>query len=396
MVECAPHPSVVAEVLPRFANLPLEGEGQQLLGDRDTSMGLDRVRFYGREYGPKLVQCVQRVRISRGALVVYEESDSHYTSNGQHENSRRNLKRGNFNGYMSRGAAKRCKRMLETWMQAINTAFASRNKRQVQGQIFSTFATCTLPDEQIHTDQEIKRHIWDPFIRCLKDHYGIIHYFWKAEDQENGRIHFHALLDRYIDKEEFSQRWDHYCEKLGYVSRYQARTGKMFPPATKIEKLNTDGAAISYAIKYLSKAPIRLRSIVPSAEGRKVRVSYHIEKLQRDGSLKMCESRPIGGRVWGCSDALRECKPPTFAMTDRTEGLLKYMEAQKGTRTVHEDRATIIIGNVLSAVRRYDKWLWTLWRWHHLATFQYLYSEREGPPSGNYYDLGVGLTECYR
>jgi len=392
----APPPVKVTSALKRFVDLPLVGESEQVLSGMDASMGLDRVRFYGREYGPKLVHAVQRVKITRGAITIYEETDDHYTANGQHENSRKNLKRGNFNGYMSRGSAKKCKRMLEAWMQSINTAFASRNKTQVQGEIYSTFCTMTLPDHQRHSDQDIKRRVLDNFIRVLKDHYGVTHYFWKAEPQANGRIHFHMLIDRYIDKEEFSQRWDQCTEILGYVSSYQARTGRMFPPATKIEKLNTDGAAISYAIKYLSKAPLRLRSITPSPEGRKVTMHYYTEKKQKDGTVVMAESRPIEGRVWGCSDALRECRPPVFAMSPRVEGLLDYAQHTGRTRTVVIERATVIIGDMLTHLRKYDKWLWTLWRWHHLSTFQFLYGDRDGPPSGNYYDLSEALTECYQ
>ena len=172
--------------------------------------------------------------------------------------------------------------------------------------------------------------------------------------------------------------------------------GSLFPPSTNVMKLATDSKAISYVIKYLAKAPIRLKSIKPGADGQRQTTNHYYQPKIKNGVEYMAEYRPIEGRVWGCSDGVRECRPPVIALTERTEGFLDMVKQSSKFRYVQMDRAQVFIGNTLGALREYDRWLWTLWRWHHLATFRYLYGDRDGPPSGNYYDLSLALTECYR
>jgi hypothetical protein len=381
---------------PRFVDLPLVGEGEALVGDNLSSMGLDSLRLQNDQYGKRTVYSCQRVRISRGAVVIYKESLEQHTVTGQHENSKANLSRGSYNGYISPATARRCKKMIEAWMHSVNCAASSKLAAQVQGSIYSTFATMTLPSAQIHDDNEIKAAILAPFIQALKRDFGIEHYFWKAEPQENGRIHFHMLLDRYIDRELFSHWWDRACEMLGYVSRYMEQSGSLFPPATNITQLPTDSKAISYVVKYLAKAPIRLRSIKPNADGGRDVTCHYYQPKEKHGVTVLAEYRPIKGRVWGCSDGVRECRPPVVTDSCRVDAFLSYLQQSGRVREIQIDRATVIVGDILGHLRKFDKWLWTLWRWHHLATFRFLYCGRGRPPSGNYYDLSLALTEVYR
>ena len=381
---------------PRFVDLPMVGEGEAVLGSNLTSMGLDSVRLCNENYGPKSVTYVERYRISRGAVAIYRESLELHSANGQCEASRANLSRGDYNGYLSPATARRCKKMIEAWMHSVNCAASSRLAEQVQHSIYSTFATMTLPSAQIHDDNEIKRAILMPFIQALKRDFGLEHYFWKAEPQENGRIHFHMLIDRYIDRDQFSHWWDKSCEALGYVSRYMETSGSLFPPATNITQLPSDSKAISYVVKYLAKAPIRLRSIRPGADGQREVTCHYYQPKQHRGATVLAEYRPIEGRVWGCSDGVRECRPPVVADSVRVDAFVKYLQGTGRVREITMDRAFIIVGDILTHLRKFDKWLWTLWRWHHLATFRFLYCGRGRPPSGNYYDLSLALTEVYR
>lgn len=381
---------------PRFRDLPAVGLSETVCSSASSSMGLDSVRLYNEQYGQRTVSKIQRARIGRGAVVVYTESLEQHSANGQHENSRKNLSRGNYNGYISPATAKKCKRMIEAWIHSVNCAASSQLRDKVSGEIYLTFATFTLPSEQVHEDNEIKRRILMPFIQSLQRDFEVKHYYWKAEPQENGRIHFHMLLDHYIDRELLSHWWDRACEQLGYVSRYMEQSGSLFPPAANVTQLPSSSKAISYVIKYLAKAPIRLRSIKPREDGgRDVRCSFYQPKVVGETEV-LAEYRPISGRVWGCSDGVRACVAPTIALSERVEGLLEIVQEHRSFRYVHMDRAEVYIGPVLETLREYDKWLWNLWRWHHLALFRYLYMDREKPPSGHYYELGPALTELYR
>lgn len=396
MTAVAEFPPVPTAAHPRFRNLPAVGEIERYVDPSLSSMGLDNVRLCNEQYGEKTVHYVGRIRISRGAAVIYRESQEVGGKQGLHDNSQRNLSRGSYNGYISPATARKCKKMIEAWMHSVNCAASSRLREQVQHSIYSTFATMTLPSAQVHDDNEIKRKILMPFIQSLKRDFGLEHYFWKAEPQENGRIHFHMLIDRYIDREQFSHWWDRACEQLGYVSRYMEASGSLFPPACNITQLPSDSKAISYVVKYLAKAPVRLRSITPKADGgREVRCHYYQPKVKQ-GVTVLAEYRPIDGRVWGCSDGVRECKPPVLADSERMDAFLRFLSDSGRVRQMEIDRAVVLCGDILGHLRKFDKWLWTLWRWHHLALFRFLYCGRGRPPSGNYYDLSLALTECYR
>lgn len=391
----AEHPSIPV-CHPRFADLPATKLAQTFCSSTSSSMGLDSVRLCNEQFGPKTISSIQRVRFGKGAVVVYTESLEQYTTNGNHENSRANLTRGNYNGYLSPATAKKCKRMLEAWIHAINCAASSQLREQVEGSIYTSFGTFTLPSDQIHSDNEIKRKILMPFIQSLQRDFEIGQYFWKAEPQGNGRIHFHMLMDRYVDRELLSHWWNRACEQLGYVSRYMEASGSLFPPAANITQLPSNSKAISYVVKYLAKAPVRIKSIKPDGEGGRT-VTNHYYQPKTMGNVEIFVSyRPIEGRVWGCSDGVRECKPPTIALSERVEGLLDLMTESGRFKQVEIDRATVFVGDVLGTLRDYDDWLWKLWRWHHLALFRYLYDERKEPPSGHYYEIGHALTELYR
>ena len=60
------------------------------------------------------------------------------------------------------------------------------------------FLTLTLPAKQIYSDQLVKRYCLNRFLRALKYIKPNINYIWRCEKQENGNIHFHVTLDKYI------------------------------------------------------------------------------------------------------------------------------------------------------------------------------------------------------
>jgi hypothetical protein len=198
-----------------------------------------------------------------------------------HEKSLENLdqKRGQYNGFMSRATASKIKRMLKLWMGAITIGLDHAqktygNKRRCL--YYPRFLTLTLPDKQIESDQEFKRLYLERFIQEIKRGHGVKYYFWKAEPQKNGNIHFHLILDRFIDKHKIQKLWCHIIEP--YVQRYQERTGSdQLPPATQIEKIRSFKHLGEYAVKYCLKE---------NAEG----------------------VRAIKGRIWGASRELKDLK----------------------------------------------------------------------------------------
>ncbi|MDV7397395.1 hypothetical protein RZS08_38695, partial [Arthrospira platensis SPKY1] len=95
--------------------------------------------------------------------------------------------------------------------------------------------TVTLPSSQVHSDQHIKRHCLVPYMDILKYHYKIQHYFWRAEAQQNGNIHFHIILDRYIPFMDAQDLWNQVIERIGYVTRFARKHNHFKPPTTNIK-----------------------------------------------------------------------------------------------------------------------------------------------------------------
>ncbi|MCF6357115.1 MAG: hypothetical protein L3J54_04850 [Draconibacterium sp.] len=86
------------------------------------------------------------------------------------------------------------------------------------------FVTLTLPSSQNHSDIEIKKKCLNQFLIELRKHYGVNNYLWKAELQQNENIHFHLVIDRYVDYQALRRRWNRIVNKLGYLDVY---TNKM-------------------------------------------------------------------------------------------------------------------------------------------------------------------------
>jgi hypothetical protein len=143
-----------------------------------------------------------------------------------------------YNGHLSPATKRNIERMLQVWLTSIelNVDLKSSRNRVDETAVMPTFVTLTLPSVQMHSDNDIKEHILHPFINWLKqssDEYykrggmrgmqkgfGVKGYFWRAETQQNGNIHFHLLCDKYVPWDRIRQKWNECCESLGYVTTY--------------------------------------------------------------------------------------------------------------------------------------------------------------------------------
>lgn len=98
------------------------------------------------------------------------------------------------------------------------------------------FITLTLPAKQIHSDEEIKSKLLNQFLIELKTKFQVLDYIWKAEKQENGNIHFHILINRYIHHEKIKTIWNRILEKLGYISAYQLKQQDYFKNSFRLSE----------------------------------------------------------------------------------------------------------------------------------------------------------------
>lgn len=132
-------------------------------------------------------------------------------------------------GIMTEGATKRLRKYLDLWFNAIHTYYQKYNAPAFKHKHFLTFITLTLPSSQNHTDEFIKRWIFWPWLEIIKRYYGVQEYIWRAEKQQNGNIHFHVLIDKYIRHDLVRYHWNYHLDKYGYISAYSDIRKKLAP-----------------------------------------------------------------------------------------------------------------------------------------------------------------------
>ncbi len=95
------------------------------------------------------------------------------------------------------------------------------------------FITLTLPSKQIHTDKEIKRKCLNHFLIAIQRKFKVSNYIWRSEKQQNGNLHFHILIDKFIHWNDVRNLWNNIINKLGYVDRYQTRMKEFYKDGFK-------------------------------------------------------------------------------------------------------------------------------------------------------------------
>jgi hypothetical protein len=261
-------------------------------------------------------------------------------------------KSGKYNGHLSPATARKVKSILGTWLTSLDQNIKRLDSgTRIKGVYFPTFVTLTLPAEQMHEDTFVKRLMLDRLLKKLKDKYNVVHYFWRAEPQKNGNIHFHIIIDKWLHWKVLRQEWNTILKAHGYIEIYRqnqqqwhkegfkARSGKWSiekqkeayeqgiannwsdPNSTDIHKINNVKSLSAYVTKYMAKVK--------------------------------SEDRSIAGRLWGCSDALRLLKPfrETLSVSENfiesgNTSVIEYVEQcekEAGPDAVYEDEFIKVI-----------------------------------------------------
>lgn len=347
-------------------------------------MGLDKIRFCNDLPYPDGRTYVNRINIGSDRVTVYREYLEDRCRSVAQQATNRNLTRGKYNGFISPATARSVRKKLDAWFEAISVNADHYRGRFNPKHSKLTFATLTLPADQVHDDNEIKRKCLMPFLQQITRVKGVQEYFWKAEPQESGNIHFHILLDRYVAKADLDALWFAPMDRLGYIDRYAAKYGQGMPPMCNIKVCPDDTSLISYVMKYVSKAPQRIPSFT-IIDGKRVKTSRHwLQKVDQDGSKRWAQWRPIQGRVWGMSDKLRSIDQQSYQMSYRLEDFLIHLDWFPNVRRFDVDHATIYFCNVKQVLAKVDQQLYRNYINHHLTTYRNLYliqdSRSASPP----------------
>ena len=154
------------------------------------------------------------------------------------------------NGSMSENTRREIKKRLGCYFDAVASLNPMTRKKL---NILNCIITLTLPSEQEHNDNTIKRECLTRFIERAVNNFNIKFYYWVAEKQQNGNIHFHLLVDRFIEWRWVRDTWNNRIEKLGYVSKFELKHGHRDPNTTDIEVIKNLKKTSDYVSKYTTK-----------------------------------------------------------------------------------------------------------------------------------------------
>jgi len=235
-------------------------------------------------------QVITKFKIRSNSVVFYPSFELFYCVRGYHAKSQENLLDGRVKGYLSAKSSGRIRDLVENWVNAVK-ADQLRTKKSLDS--YLCFVTLTLPAAQMHPDKFLKRDLLNPFLIYAKRKWKVINFIWKAEPQKNGNLHFHILMDRFIPWQEVRELWNKLLEPLGYIDKFFEKNGSRNPNSSDVhglirDKKNREIVFVgAYLAKYISKVS-KVAKDAPDTDEKK--------------------DRPIEGRLWGCSDKIKELK----------------------------------------------------------------------------------------
>lgn len=248
--------------------------------------------------------------------------------------SLKNLERNLHHNKMSKSTVSKCKRAINYLL--LNST-NKRNPTRINWKDTNfrmAFITLTLSAKQRHTDNQIKRDMLGPFITEIKRQYDVKHYVWRSERQQNGNVHIHILIDKFIPWHEVRGIWNRQQSKLGYISQYQIQMRELHktgfkarpdlfdkwplksqlkayhegkagnwsnPNSTDIHSVKFVSNVAAYVTKYMTKnSAERTLKVRASDIGFTRNHPKGIHKVTA-GAMKYLREQAQTGRLWGCS-----------------------------------------------------------------------------------------------
>lgn len=169
-----------------------------------------------------------------------------------------------------------------------------------------TFVTLTLASGQENiSDKTLKRELLNHFLISAKRKWGLNHYVWKAERQQNGNLHFHITTDIYIPYRELRTEWNRIQEKLGFVSSYsnkhQAMSYEEFKKSVQAKNKVSDRTVRRRWKNGNSVGWVNPNSTdIHAVNSIHNLASYMCKYMLKQGK----KGEFIDGKVWGCSKSL--------------------------------------------------------------------------------------------
>lgn len=218
----------------------------------------------------------------------------------------------NYTGELTEESLLRLRRSIRLLIAQAQPKIALNFKTNQEFTFRINFITLTLPSAQLnHTDKEIKRQVFDVWLKKAKRWFGLKSYVWRAERQKNENIHFHLLSDVYIDHVKLKQSWNQSLAQLDFIDRFENIHGHRYPNSTDVHSVRKVKDLAAYISKYMSK--------------------------------KGDKKNLIEGKVWGCSTNLNKLSKHTEIIDSRFDVEIRELCTRYKERVKNSDYASTIV-----------------------------------------------------
>jgi len=274
-------------------------------------------------------------------------------------------------GILSNAQKKTLKKNVENLINLVTINYD--RKKIVKNQKFIAFVTLTLPSSQKHTDTVLRKSLVR-FIENLTKTYKVQHYVWKAETQKNGNIHFHLLIDRFIDWQVIKSLWNKQLFKLGYIDFYQKKMKSFFREGFKLlpnDKRKKEQQIKAYESNLASNFTTPNTTDIHSLKGVSNITNYIIKYMTKLEPNK----RSIIGAVWGANNELKKINYPTvtdFDFNGLFTDLINLVENEKQIKVIPQtvDFVSLFVGKIYKYIRKKYKNLWLHIKSHYNLQLQ--------------------------
>jgi len=274
----------------------------------------------------------------------------HHDCTGDHKTSRyENFKQPTSNvthGIMSNKANKRVRLAIDWLINISKEKQLTKKGVRTNFTYKLNFVTLTLSSKQRHSDNTIKSVLLNQFLTELRTKYQCTNYIWRAESQRNGNIHFHICTDVFIPWRVLRTDWNRIQEKLGYVSSFTERTGKVDPNSTDVHSINQIKNLSAYLAKYCTKNAKGYVVMATLANDKPFKPSSWLTYVHPVLKAKATFYRQIHGKLWGLSQSLSQLKSATKEVANRIEDEIEFLKNRYKTRVRYVDRACVFFFNV--------------------------------------------------
>lgn len=219
------------------------------------------------------------------------------------------------NGYLSTHAKRKLYRAIDYLLitSKKKKVYSKLQKKYITFKI--VFVTLTLPSEQCHSDKEITNLCLNQFFIELQRYHHIKKYIWRAEKQNNGDIHYHILINEFIEYQELRKRWNRIVNKLGYVDRYRVKMKNYFKNGFKLSDNPNDKRTIEQQRRAFIIGQKSDWTSPNSTDIHDTRKIYDIKKyigkyLTKNPDLTLNSTQieidklQVRSRLWSCSQNL--------------------------------------------------------------------------------------------